>query len=208
MFNEAHSPNNDRSSLTSLQQFMHKIRTKGKEENIYINIALIEDAIDFAQRYHLNQMRHSGDPYFYHLLEVANLTTQYLFDTESIVAALLHDAVEDTDSFIEQIELIFNKEIADIVNILSKITKDYKLSKEETFYKINNTQDTKRKAIIIKVIDRLHNMRTIHHIKPLSKQKRIAKETLHFYIPLAKAANLIKIEQELSKIVVEILINS
>jgi (p)ppGpp synthase/HD superfamily hydrolase len=205
MFNEAHSPNNDRSSLTSLQQFMHKIRTKGKEENIYINIALIEDAIDFAQRYHLNQMRHSGDPYFYHLLEVANLTTQYLFDTESIVAALLHDAVEDTDSFIEQIELIFNKEIADIVNILSKITKDYKLSKEETFYKINNTQDTKRKAIIIKVIDRLHNMRTIHHIKPLSKQKRIASETLQFYIPLAKSVNLLDIEKELNDSAVKIL---
>lgn len=195
----------DKNCLNILQHFMHKIKTKSIKQNVDIDIGLIEDAINYVQKYHKNQIRHSGEPYFYHLFAVANITIDYLFDTESIVAAILHDVVEDTTSCIEQIELVFNKEIAAIVHILSKITTHYKLSKEETFYKINNSQGTKQKAIIIKIIDRLHNIRTIHHIKSITKRKRIASETLQFYIPLAKAVNLIDIEKELNDSVVQIL---
>jgi (p)ppGpp synthase/HD superfamily hydrolase len=195
----------DKDCLNILQHFMQKIKTESTKQNIDIDVGLIEDAINYVQKYHKNQIRHSGEPYFYHLFAVANITMDYLFDTESIVAAILHDVVEDTNSCIEQIELIFNKEIAEIVHVLSKITAHYKLSKEETFYKINNSQDTKQKAIIIKIIDRLHNIRTIHHIKSITKQKRIASETLQFYIPLAKAVNLVDIEKELNDSVVRIL---
>ncbi|MCC8398639.1 MAG: HD domain-containing protein [Rickettsia endosymbiont of Labidopullus appendiculatus] len=129
----------------------------------------------------------------------------YLFDTETIIAALLHDVVEDTPSSLQQIEFIFSKRIAEIVCTLSKITNEYQLSKEETFYKINNFHDIERKVIIIKVIDRLHNMRTIHYIKSVEKQKRIANETLQIYIPFASSAHLFEIEHELNSIVLKIL---
>lgn len=178
---------------------------KIKKQHLKVDISLIETAINYIKLYHHDQTRHSGEAYFYHPLEVASIVIDYLFDTETIIAALLHDVVEDTSSSLQQIEFIFGTRIASIVCTLSKITGKYQLSKTETFYKINNFQDTENKAIIIKVIDRLHNMRTIHYIKSVEKQKRIANETLKVYIPLAKFANLFQIERELNSIVLKVL---
>jgi (p)ppGpp synthase/HD superfamily hydrolase len=189
-------------------RLLNKITSLNQTSQNLVDIKEIKKTITYTKKYHGNQKRLSGEPYYSHPLEVAYILCDYLFDTESIICALLHDIAEDTRSSIEQIAFIFGQDIANVVNTISNLTAEHKLSQDEKFYKISSFSDLNRKAIIIKVIDRLHNMRTIHHIKPLSKQKRIAKETLHFYIPLAKAANLIKIEQELSKIVVEILINS
>lgn len=122
-----------------------------------VDIEEIKKAIYYAKKYHSGQKRHSGEPYYSHPLEVAEITATYLFDTNAIIAALLHDVVEDTRSSLEEIEFIFSKKVAEIVQVLSKLTEGHLLSKEETFYKINNFPDEERKAITIKVIDRLHN---------------------------------------------------
>ena len=190
--------------LDIIKNFLSTINNKNKKRHV-VNIKLILTAIDYIRHYHNGQTRHSGEPYFYHVIEVAKITADYLFDTESIVAALLHDVVEDTESSIEQIEFIFGKRVARIVDAVSKITTDYQLSKQEVFHKLTNFVDIEKTVITIKVIDRLHNMRTIHHIKSVEKQKRIASETLHFYIPLAKSVNLQEIARELNIIVIKVL---
>ncbi len=192
-------------NLHTISAFISEIKSKSKKQNVALDIVLIETTIDYITHYHRKQIRHSGEPYFYHLLEVAKITADYLLDNDSIIAALLHDVVEDTESFLEQIELIFGKKVAKIVDAVSKITCDYQLSKEEVFYKITNFLDIERIATTIKVIDRLHNMRTIHYIKSIEKQKRIARETLQFYIPLAKSIGLLEIARELKNITVQVL---
>lgn len=186
-------------------RLLAKLLFLNKRASVKINLPEIEKAIYCAKKYHANQKRHSGEPYYSHPIEVAGITAKYIFDTETIVAALLHDVVEDTDSHLSQIELIFGTKVAEIVNALTKISFNLLLSKEETFNKINIFQDVQKKAITIKVIDRLHNIRTIGYVMPVEKQKRIAKETMQFYIPLAKYANLHLIAQELQDTVIKIL---
>jgi len=186
-------------------KLLDKLLFLNQDALVKVNIKEIEKAIWCAKKYHANQKRHSGEPYYSHPIEVAGVTAEYIFDTETIIAALLHDVVEDTDSHLSQIELIFGTKVAEIVNALTKISFNLLLSKEETFNKINLFQDSQKKAITIKVIDRLHNIRTINYIKSVEKQKRIAKETMQFYIPLAKYANLHLIAQELQDSVIKIL---
>ena len=178
---------------------LNKIKVLNKQENVNVQISLIEMAIDYIKEYHEGQKRNSGEPYYIHPIEVAYIVSEYCFDTETIIASLLHDIVEDTDSSLIQIELIFGKRIAEIVDAVTKITMDYKLSPEEVLYKLNmsSIQDINKKALLIKLVDRLHNIRTIQHIKSIDKRKRIAQETIEIYVPLAKRINLIKIEQEL-----------
>ncbi len=185
--------------------FLHKINEISIKNNKSINIPLIESAIDYIKEYHKYQKRHSGEPYYYHPIEVATIVVDYIFDTEVILAAILHDTVEDTHASLIQIKFIFGEQVAKIVHILTKMDFDHQLSKEEVFYKINTFKDINKKATTIKIIDRLHNMRTIAHIKSKQKQKRIAKETLQFYIPLAKYADLPLIAEELQSIVSKIL---
>lgn len=172
-----------------------------------LDISEIKKAISYAKKYHADQKRLSGEPYYSHPLEVAYILADYLLDTESIICAVLHDVAEDTNSSIEHIAFVFGESIARIINIISNLTNNYKLSKDEVFFKINSAKDLDKKAITIKVIDRLHNMRTINFVQSLKKQQKIARETLHFYIPLAKAANLAEVERELSEIVIDILVN-
>lgn len=170
-----------------------------------VNCKQIISAINYIKKYHGKQLRHSNEPYYSHPIEVAIITSEYMFDTKTILAALLHDVLEDTKSYYSQIELLFGSQVAQIVEAISKISCNFLLSKEETFYKINSLKDPKKRAITIKVIDRLHNMRTISYIKSIEKQKRIAKETLQIYIPLAKYANLLSIAEELQELVIKVL---
>ncbi|WP_342257002.1 MULTISPECIES: HD domain-containing protein [unclassified Rickettsia] len=182
------------------KELFNKLAKKNEIAKNKINLNEIEKAIYFAKKSHGEQKRHSGEPYYSHPMEVASMVSDYLFDTDTIIAAILHDVIEDTSSSLKQIELLFNKRVAEIVDIVTKLTTEHQLSKEEIFYKINNFPDLERKACTIKVIDRLHNMRTITNIKSIEKQKRIAKETLDVYISMANCANLSAVAKELKEI--------
>jgi len=176
-----------------------------------IDVAEVKKAICYGMEYHADQKRQSGEPYFSHPIEVAIMTADYMFDTEAIVAALLHDVIEDTNSSFCQVELIFGTKVAKIVDMITKISVNHLLSKEATFCKINtldefnHVNNLNKKAITIKVIDRLHNMQTIQHIKSVEKQKNIAKETIQFYIPLARYVGLHAVAQELQDIAIKTL---
>ncbi len=176
-----------------------------------IDLAEVKKAICYAIKYHGDQKRQSGAPYFSHPIEVAIITADYMLDTEAIVAALLHDVIEDTESSFCQIQLLFGTKIAKIVDTVTKISFNHLLSKEETFYKINTfngfhrLNNLNKKSTTIKVIDRLHNMQTIQYIKSVEKQKNIAKETIQFYIPLARYVGLHVIAQELQDIATNVL---
>lgn len=186
-------------------KLLNKINFLNKISHTQVDLIEIYKAIEYIKKYHHNQWRYSGEPYYSHPIEVAVITTDYLFETEAIVTALLHDIIEDTKAYASQVELIFGQRVSEMVNALSKISSNLLLTKEETFYKMNQLQDPKKMAIIIKLLDRLHNIRTISYINSIEKQKRIAKETMLLYIPLAIACQLHEIAKELQKTVLEIL---
>lgn len=176
-----------------------------------IDLLEIKKAIYYAKKYHGTQKRKSGEPYYSHPIEVANITADYMFDLDTIIAALLHDILEDTDSSYNQIEFIFGSEVAKIVDAVTHIKCDLLLSKEEIFYKIAGFNELKKsnnlnkKIMLIKSIDRLHNMRTIKYLQPIDRQKKLAKETLQFYIHLARYAGLDLIAMELQSIAIKVL---
>lgn len=194
-----------------INKLLDKLSILNKSANIKIDLLEIEKTINYIQQLHLGQFRLSGDPYYYHPIEVASIITDHFFDTDTIVAALLHDVIEDTDTSFTQIEFLFGSKIAKIVDTVTKISSNYLLTKEEVFNKINafngfsGKNDLNKQAAAIKVIDRLHNMRTIKYINSIDKQKYISKETIQFYVPLAKYVNLYSIAQELSSLAIKVL---
>ena len=163
--------------------FINDITECSKKKNISLDLDLINLAIEYIVKHHNGQYRHSGEPYYTHPIRVARIVCDYFCSTEVIVSALLHDIVEDTRLDLFEIKFIFGAEIAQLVDALTKVSMDYKLSSEETFCKLSAMSE--KHAILIKLADRLDNMRTIKYIKSIEKQKRIATETLQIYVPLA-----------------------
>ncbi len=177
-------------------------------------IKLVEKAIDFAVEKHDKQLRKSGEPYIIHPIAVAILLVELYLDTNSISAAILHDVIEDTECTEEEIKKQFNDDIAQLVVLVTKVsnvskinrgTEDYQ-SKEKNDYIIQVFMSISIdiRAIIIKITDRLHNMRTIEHLQP-EKQKRIAKETLEIYANIAGRLGLFSIKTELLNICFRVL---
>lgn len=158
------------------------------------------------KKYHKDQKCHSGVPYYYHPVNVAFIVIDYFFDTAIIIAALLHDLVEDTNFSLNQINFLFGKEVALLVDRLTKIdtntTMKFKLSDEESSYKLIHLDDNDKKVFAIKLSDRLDNMRTIQYIKSIEKQKKIALETIQVFIPMAKYIGLKTIELELQNLAI------
>ncbi len=154
----------------------------------------------YAINKHQGQFRKSGEPYYIHPIEVAKIVADLKLDRDSIIAALLHDVVEDTDTPLEEIEKKFGKDVASLVNGLTKIEKHKFSSKEEAevenFRKLILSMAKDFRVILIKIADRLHNMRTLDALRP-DKQKRISEETLKVYAPLAARVGLWKIKNEL-----------
>ena len=163
--------------------------------------ALIRKALDVAIDAHSSQTRKSGKPYIFHPISVAKIVASKIgLDAQSIASALLHDVVEDTKYSIEKIEEIFGKEIAKIVDGLTKISK---LKKEkilsiqaENFRKMLLTLNDDIRVILIKIADRLHNMKTLDFLSE-EKQLKISSETLYIYAPIAHRIGLYEIKTEL-----------
>ncbi len=152
------------------------------------DLALIRKAYAYSQQMHDGQMRKSGDPYFIHPTSVAKIITGMRLDTASVVAALLHDVVEDTDVTEKDIEQLFGSEVAFLVDGVTKLGKINFHSKEdrqaESFRKMLVAMARDIRVLLVKLSDRLDNMRTLEHMKP-SSQERIARETMDIYAPLA-----------------------
>jgi len=171
--------------------------------NPHADEELLNKAYVYAMRAHGAQRRASGDPYFTHPLEVAAILTELRLDDATIVAAVLHDTVEDTDSTQEEIEQVFGAEIARLVDGLTKLKKLDLVSKRaeqaENFRKLLLAIASDVRVLLVKLADRLHNMRTLHFV-PEAKRRRIAEETLDIYAPLAGRMGMQGLRDELEKL--------
>lgn len=180
-----------------------------KSYGVKLDEKAVAKAIDFAVRYHGSQTRASGDPYYYHPLEVAEIIAQMKLDSDSIVTAILHDTIEDTDLTIEEVEKNFSKDVAKLVDGVTKLTKvEFKadnIRQVENFRKLLLAMSDDIRVLLIKLADRLHNMRTIDYIKKAEKRERIAQETLEIYAPLAERIGIQQIKEELQDISFKVL---
>jgi GTP pyrophosphokinase len=164
------------------------------------DISLIRKAWEFCVQQHDGQMRASGEPYIIHPLEVAEVLAEMKLDATAIAAGLLHDAVEDTPATSEQIEAGFGDQVAHIVEGVTKIDKIQFANREErqaeNVRKMLLAMVSDVRVVLIKLADRLHNMRTLEHLKP-ERQEAIARETLDIYAPLAHRLGMGKVRGEL-----------
>src|SRR5258707_11398322 len=162
---------------------------------------LLSRAYVFSLKAHGSQTRASGDPYFSHPLEVAGILTGMHLDGASIVTALLHDVIEDTHADLEQIEKLFGADIArlvDGVTKLSRIELQSDHSKQaENFRKLVLAMSEDIRVLLVKLADRLHNMRTLNFITDANKRRRIARETMDIYVPLAERIGMHRMKDQL-----------
>jgi len=167
-----------------IEELIEKVRRYNPDAQV----DLLRRAYDFSARAHEGQLRRSGEPYLAHPLAVAEILTVLKLDVPAIVAGLLHDTIEDTVRTRAQIEEEFGKDIARLVDGVTKIGKihfkNYEETQAENFRKMLISMADDIRVILIKLADRLHNMRTIEHLDP-EQQKKIAQETIEIYAPLA-----------------------
>jgi len=166
-----------------------------------MNADLVIRAYAYAKDKHSAQKRESGDPYFTHPLEVAGILADMKLDTASICTALLHDTVEDTDATLEEVGRLFGAEIEKLVDGVTKLSRiEFQSVQEkqaENFRKLVLAMSEDIRVLLVKLADRLHNMRTLHHVVKPEKRARIALETLEIYAPLAERIGIHKVKEEL-----------
>ncbi len=166
-----------------------------------VDEAAIGRAYLFAEEAHRLQRRESGEPYFTHLVEVAEIIINMKLDNDSIITALLHDTIEDTATTLEDIEQNFGKEVSTLVDGVTKLTQIQLQSSQtkqaENFRKLVLAMSNDIRVLLIKLADRLHNMRTLHHLKSEEKRRRVARETMDIYIPLAERIGMHHVKDEL-----------
>lgn len=169
--------------------------------------AVLNRAYVYSVQKHGTQKRASGDPYFSHPIEVAGLMTDLKLDQETIITALLHDTVEDTLATIDEIEGQFGKEIARLVDGVTKLSKIETLTENEraaeNLRKFFLAMSEDLRVLLVKLADRLHNMRTLHFIKSEKKRLRIAHETMDIYAPLAERVGMYEYMREMQLLAFE-----
>ena len=179
-----------------IQELIEKIKKYAND----VDVSLVEKAYYFGKKAHDGQFRKSGEPYFIHPVAVANILCDMELDIETIIAGLLHDVVEDTEYTYEDIEREFSKEIADLVDGVTKLGQIKYQSKEETqaenLRKMFLAMAKDIRVILIKLADRLHNMRTLKYMPP-EKAKSKAIETLEIYGGIANRLGISMIKWEL-----------
>lgn len=163
----------------------------------------ITAAYDFAKEKHEGQTRISGEPYYTHPVEVASILADLKMDIATVVTAILHDTLEDTSATFEEVKQKFSLEVADLVNGVSKLTKiesqTFEGKQAENFRKLLLAMSEDIRVLLVKLADRLHNMRTLYHFKDRpDKTARISRETLEIYAPLAERIGMHQIKEELS----------
>ena len=182
---------------------------KVKGYNKFLNPDRLNKAYNFAIKAHSNQKRASGDPYSVHPIEVANILTDLKLDSATITTGLLHDTIEDTFATYETIKSEFGDEVAELVDGVTKISVFENTaasnSKAENFRKLILATSKDIRVLLVKLADRLHNMRTIKSIKKEDKRKRISQETMEIYAPLADRMGMHRIRDELEDLSFEIL---
>ena len=174
---------------------------KIKSYNMFLNSESLNKAYNFALDAHQNQKREEGVPYIIHPVAVANILTELKLDSATITTGLLHDTIEDTNVTYETVKQEFGEEVANLVDGVTKISaledKASDNSKAENFRKLILATSKDIRVLLVKLADRLHNMRTIHFIKDKEKIIRKAKETMEIYAPLADRMGMNRIRDEL-----------
>jgi guanosine-3',5'-bis(diphosphate) 3'-pyrophosphohydrolase len=193
--------------MLNSEQLINKVKSYNK----FLNPEKLSKAYDFAVKAHENQKRDSGDPYSNHPIAVANILTELKLDSATITTGLLHDTIEDTHATYETIKAEFGKEVADLVDGVTKISvfenKASSNSKAENFRKLILATSKDIRVLLVKLADRLHNMRTIDAINKIEKRERIAKETMEIYAPLADRMGMHRIRDELEDLSFKVLNN-
>ena len=182
---------------------------KVKSYNKFLNPDALSKAYDFALKAHKKQKRDEGSPYIIHPVAVADILTELKLDSATIATGLLHDTIEDTHATYETVKEEFGQEVADLVDGVTKISvfenKANSNSKAENFRKLIIATSKDIRVLLVKLADRLHNMRTIHFVKDKEKQIRKAKETMEIYAPLADRMGMHRIRDELEALSFEVL---
>ncbi len=185
--------------MIRFEDLVEKVRVNNPEADI----ELLRRAYVFSALEHKGQVRHSGEPYLVHPLEVANILADMRLDVVAIAAGLLHDVVEDTLTTIEKIQETFGPDVAHVVEGVTKLGAIPFSSKEErqaeNFRKMLLAMVDDIRVIMVKLADRLHNMRTLHHL-PEERRTRIAQETLDIYAPIANRLGMSIVKNELEEL--------
>ncbi|MDA7573201.1 RelA/SpoT family protein [Candidatus Pelagibacter sp.] len=193
--------------MLNSEELINKIKSYNK----FLNPEKLNKAYDFAVKAHENQKRDSGDPYSNHPIAVASILTELKLDSATIATGLLHDTIEDTHATYETIKNEFGQEVADLVDGVTKISvfenQAISNSKAENFRKLILATSKDIRVLLVKLADRLHNMRTIDAINKIEKKERIAKETMEIYAPLADRMGMHRIRDELEDLSFKVLNN-
>src|SRR5690348_18341460 len=183
-------------TVTKFRELLRRMRENRPNDDL----ELVRKAYEFSQKHHSGQQRASGEPYLVHPLEVALVLAEMKMDPVAVAAGLLHDSVEDTSVTIQDISKEFGEQVAHIVEGVTKISKiDFATREEqqaENLRKMMLAMVDDIRVVLIKLADRLHNMRTLEHLQP-DRQHKIAEETLEIYAPIAHRLGMGKIRGEL-----------
>ncbi|MEX2516010.1 MAG: HD domain-containing protein, partial [Gammaproteobacteria bacterium] len=185
---------------------MHQISDLSNLISCYLkpeHVEKVKRAYQFGAKAHAGQQRKSGEPYISHPIEVAHILGEMHMDHQTIVAAILHDVIEDTPTAKEEIRRKFGKEVAELVDGVSKLTQinfdSHAEAQAHNFRKMMMAMTNDIRVILVKLADRLHNMRTLGALRP-DKRRRIARETLEIYAPIAQRLGLNKLRLELEEL--------
>ena len=169
--------------------------------------AMLNRAYVYTVQKHGTQKRASGDPYFSHPVEVAGLMTELKLDQETIITALLHDTIEDTLATVEEVEKLFGPEVARLVDGVTKLSKIEAMGETEraaeNLRKFFLAMSDDIRVLLVKLADRLHNMRTLHYIRSEDKRRRISRETMDIYAPLAERVGMYEYMREMQLLAFE-----